>query len=117
MLTTAIIAAFLIAGYVLWIRPILKRTPALRTLFAEEETLFAAVRAKFAGIKQRLANAIVGVASVVVFMHDKLLPYVADVDVTPLTQQVPGWCWPLILIAFGATLGWFRKLADRRQTA
>jgi hypothetical protein len=104
-----------IAVYATWLRPILKTTPALRELFAREATAWAAVRAKFAGIKQKLTGALVIIAGVIVELHDQLAPVVAGVDVSALTQRVPSWAWPLIVIAVTLLLQWFRELADRRN--
>jgi hypothetical protein len=110
-----LVGAGLIGVYAIWLRPILKTTPALRELFAREETVWAAVRAKFAGIKQKLTGALVIIAGAIVELHDQFAPVVAGVDVTALTQRVPSWAWPLIVIAVTLLLQWFRGLADRRN--
>jgi hypothetical protein len=108
------IVVVLVGAYIIWLRPILKQTPALHELFATEDTFFAAMRVKFAGIKQKLTGALVIIAGVIVELHDQLAPIIAGVDTTSLSQQVPSWVWPLIVIAIAWALQWFRRLAEKR---
>jgi hypothetical protein len=105
--------------YFIWIRPILRKTPALKSLYDREETCIAALSAKFAGIKQRLTAAFVYLAGVVVVMHDYLAPKLTGVDITPLFPKImtaiPHEAWPLIAIGITGLLDYFRYLADKRQ--
>lgn len=112
--------AALIVVYILWIRPILRKTPALEALFIREDTYFGALRAKFAGIKQRLTAGMLYFSGVVVTVHDYVAPKMTGVDVTPffpkIVAAIPPSSWPLILIGFTAILDYFRYLADKRRS-
>lgn len=107
----------IVTVYVFWVRPILKKTPSFANFFAQEGNVVAAVRAKFDGIKQRLLHAFVGMAGIVVVVHDRLAPEITGIDVTPITttlsHYVPDWGWPLVAIGFVSLMDWFRSLADK----
>jgi hypothetical protein len=115
-LNLALAAGTVVFLYVTWIRSILRRTPALRTLFATETSRLAAIKLKFAGIKQRLTSAILVTASAVVELYDHIVPHLTGVDVTPLTSHVPGWAWPVICVGGLTLIDYFRELADQRKT-
>jgi hypothetical protein len=112
-----LVIASLIAIYWFWIRPILKSRPALRELYATEESFFAALREKLKGIKQKLSSVIVIAASVAVSGYDFLEPIVTGIDVSSIAAKVPSWAWPLILICVTALFQFLRNLADKRHTA
>lgn len=100
-----------------WIRPILKKTPALADLFKSEDTYLSAFNTKFGGIKQKLTAAAVYLSGSVVVMYDYIAPKLTGVDVTPITShlaKVPPNAWPLIAIAITALMDYFRSLADKR---
>lgn len=111
--------ATVVVVYFMWIRPILRKTPALKDFYDQEDTWFAAFSGKFAGIKQRLTAAVVYLAGVIVTMHDYLGPKLTGVDVTPLFPKImstiPAEAWPVILIVVTALLDYFRSLADKRE--
>jgi hypothetical protein len=96
---------------------VLKSQPALADFYAMEGTAFEAVRLKFAGIKQKLASAAVVAASSLVMMHDYIAPFIAQVDVTAISEKIPSWAWPLIMIAITALFQWLRNLGDKRNEA
>lgn len=107
--------------YLFWVRPLLKKNPALKDLFAAEDTVREAMCAKFSGIKQRLAHALIIMATAVVAVHDKLAPAITGIDTSPFMAKinvyVPDWGWPLIMIAGVSLLDYFRKIADKEMDA
>jgi len=111
-------ASTVVVVYVFWIKPLLSKTPAFASLYAQEESFWAAIGLKFAGLKQKLTSAIVYMAGALVYMYDYIAPKITGMDVTPITtklaEHVPQWMWPIGLIALTALLDWFRSLADRR---
>ena len=117
MIVAALILPMLAAVYWFWARPILRLRPSLKDFHARSDSFLEAVRLKFAGIKQKLASAAVVTASIAVTMYDLLAPIVSQVDVGSLTGSVPGWAWPLVMIAITALFQWLRNLADRRTAA
>jgi hypothetical protein len=115
MILTVLILPTLASIYWFWVRPILRLRPSLKDFYARSDSFLEAVRLKFAGIKQKLASAAVVAASIAVTMYDVLAPIVSQVDVGGLTGSVPGWAWPLVMIAITALFQWLRNLADRRR--
>lgn len=111
--------ATIVVVYFFWIRPLLGRTPAFKSLIEQDNSRFAALSAKFAGIKQRLTAAVIYLASIVIAVHDVVAPRLTGVDVTPLfpkiVEYVPQTYWPFIMIGLTALLDYFRSLADKRQ--
>ncbi|MGH7175590.1 MAG: hypothetical protein ACREGR_04515 [Minisyncoccia bacterium] len=114
-----LIVATVVATYVFWIRPVLKTTPSLGYLYADEEAFFAALGRKFDGLKQKLVTAVVAAAAFVVSTYDFIAPLVAQsgVDVTTLTDKVPAQAWPIIGIALVLLLQYLRKVGDRSLLA
>lgn len=114
LLLVLLIVATALATYVFWIRPLLKATPSLGYLYADEERFWRAVAIKFDGLKQKLVTAIVGVSAFVVSAYDFIAPYVAQsgVDVTTLTDKIPAKLWPVIGIGLVLLLQYLRKLGD-----
>lgn len=110
----ALLVPILGTGYFFWVRPILKQRPELKDFWDSEDSLFEAVRLRFVGIKQKLAGAVIIIAGVVVEAYNLIGPAIGAVDTSSLTDKVPSWAWPLILIACTALLNYFRSLADKR---
>ncbi|WP_257164701.1 hypothetical protein [Bradyrhizobium sp. SRS-191] len=103
--------------YVVWVGPLLKRTPALSWLLTEASVL-AAIREKLAGLKQRLTAAFVTMAIGIVYMHDSLAPLLVGVDTAPITgliaQFIPREYWGLGVVLLVWLLNYFRSLAEKR---
>lgn len=117
MVIFLLITATLVAVYWFWVRPILKTRPAFAELYAEEENFLLALREKLKGIKQKLSSVAVIAASAAVTGYDFLAPIVGGVDVTSISDNVPSWAWPLILIGVTAGFQFLRGLADKRHEA
>ncbi|WP_315759279.1 MULTISPECIES: hypothetical protein [unclassified Bradyrhizobium] len=104
--------------YLVWIRPLLKRTPALAWLWTREASVLAAVSEKLAGLKQKLTAAFVTMAVGVVYMHDTLAPMLVGVDTTPITSVIAGYVperyWGIGLVLLLLLLNYFRSLAEKR---
>jgi hypothetical protein len=115
MIVAVLMLSTLASIYCFWVRPVLRLRPSLRELYARSDSFVEAVRLKFAGLKQKLVSVAVVAASLVVTIYDFLVPIVGSVDVTTITDKVPGWAWPLVMIVLTAVLQWLRNLADRRQ--
>jgi hypothetical protein len=117
LLNTAVV----LAVYVIWVRPLLKRNPSLAWFWDRETSLFAAIRAKLAGLKQRLTTAVVSLAIGVVYMHDLVAPMLTGVDTTPFTDMiaayVPRQFWGIGVVGLLMLLNYFRSLADKRGDA
>jgi hypothetical protein len=54
-------------------------------------------------------------ASLLITVHDFLLPIAMGVDWTPLTGQLPPWAWPIIIFVINALFFWLRKLTAKTQ--
>ena len=115
MTITILSVATALASYWFWIEPILKSRPAVRDIYAHDNTIFAALKEKLKGIKQKLSSVIVICASGAVTAYDFFNPIISGVDVTPLTAQLPSWAWPLVLISTTALFQFLRNLADARH--
>ncbi|MGJ5000592.1 hypothetical protein ACQR10_04660 [Bradyrhizobium sp. HKCCYLRH2060] len=104
--------------YVVWIGPLLKRTPALTWLWTREAGMLAAVSEKLAGLKQKLTAAVVTMAVGVVYMHDMLAPMLVGVDTTPITSVIAGYVpekfWGIGVVLLLLLLNYFRALAEKR---
>ncbi|MGJ5163144.1 hypothetical protein [Bradyrhizobium sp. HKCCYLR1051] len=104
--------------YLVWIRPLLKRTPALAWLRSRETGMLAAVSEKLAGLKQKLTAAVVTMAVGVVYMHDMLAPMLVGVDTTPITSVIAGYVpekyWGIGVVLLLLLLNYFRSLAEKR---
>jgi hypothetical protein len=115
MLLTILILATLVVTYFCWIRPVLRTRPELKHFYDTEENQLIAIQKKFQGIKQKLSSGIVIAASVAVSAYDFLAPIVNGVDAAEITNYVPRWAWPLILIATTALFQFLRNLSDKRN--
>ena len=102
-------------AYVLWLRPVLRQRPSLKYLYAHSDSFWAAVKSKFLFIKTQVAAALLKVASVLIAIHDFLVPVATGIDWTPATQKIPDWIWPFLLFGIGATLLWLRNATSREQ--
>ena len=100
-LMAALIAATVGTTYFTWIRPELKKRPALKEFYEQEESLWSALRLKLAGLKQKLTAAVLFVAGVVVTAYDQIAPMMleAGIDVQSLSDKIPSKAWPFILMA------------------
>lgn len=112
-------AATVFVMYMLWIRPILKKTPKFSELYAQEGKFFSAFSGTFAGIKQRLTAAVIYLAGIIVPMHDYVAPKITGLDVTPLFPKimnaVPPAAWPVIMVGVTMLMDYFRYLNDNRS--
>jgi hypothetical protein len=115
LLNGILIGATALAIYIFWVRPVLKENPTLKDFYSVEESWWAAFQLKMGGIKQKLAGAFLTFAGIAVTMYDSIVPALTGVDITPLTQQIPQWAYPLILIAVTWLLNYFRSLSDKRN--
>ncbi|WP_439399103.1 hypothetical protein ACRQ5Q_17030 [Bradyrhizobium sp. PMVTL-01] len=102
----------LVLVYVLIIRPILKTQPLLSPAFKAEAAWWDKVQAKLTGFRTKLAARSVGIASLLVALHDGLLPYIAGQDWTPITAKVPPMAWPFIGLALAWLFDYLRKITD-----
>lgn len=102
------------AGYVFWLRPLLRQRPGFKELYDREEGFFATLGAKFAGLKQKLTVALVTIAGVAIEAQDMIVPMFTGVDTTSILDMIPPKAWPFIMIGFGLLLAWFRRLAENR---
>jgi hypothetical protein len=114
-----LIATMALLLWFFWLRPILRRQPELKDLWAREDRFVEALRLKFAGLKERLFNAIVVGSSAIVLVHDEIAEVVTNsgIDVTPISSRVPSTVWLALLIALPLTMRLFRWLADKRHAA
>lgn len=82
--------------------------------------MIARVKGWFRHSRTILAARLLHVAAGAVAAHDYALPYVTGQDWTPLSQCVPSWSWPMILVGLAVIFEWLRKvtktpLKDRPQ--
>lgn len=119
ILLTLLIVATLAATYFFWVRPLLKATPSLGYLYADEERFWRAVSAKFVGIKQKIISATLAAVAFVVMAYDTLAPMVAStgVDVAKLAPMIPADAWPAIGFATIMLLTYFRHIGDKNAAA
>jgi hypothetical protein len=119
LLLVGLIAFTALVGYVLYIRPSLKRNPSFGYLFASEQRVGSAIVLKVRGLKQRLFTAVLIGAAFVVQAYDFLAPVIATSGVNPaeLSSKIPPGWWPWIMIAILAIVQYFRELADRSRVA
>jgi len=101
--------------YMFWLRPILKKNPPFRELYATTGSYPLAVRKKFHGIRQKFTAAILTFISLLVLVQDYVAPAMMGVDISPLISHLPNWVWPLIVIGFTGLMNYFRHLADERS--
>lgn len=117
MLVTCIVV------YAFFVRPTLKQNPALKELYANEETVLNAVAAKFSGLKQKLATIFISFVGFVLVAHDSLASLLQAAGIDPvaygsqLLPKVPATAWPLITLACLGTIQYFRHLADKQARA
>ena len=114
LINIVLLLVILTPAYIFWIRPILKQRPELLHLWDREGAFFEALNLKLAGIKQRLAGAVMILAGVVVEAYNFIGPALGTVDTSGITDKMPSWAWPLLMIAAVSLLNYFRSLADKR---
>ena len=111
-LQIAFFVACVVTTYWFWIRPLLKKVPAFAHFYAVTGSFWAAVKLRFQGIKGAIATVLGMAVSAVVALHDDVMPYVAQVDWTPLTQKVPNWVWPIVTFAAFYFIGKCREWSE-----
>lgn len=118
-LLAGIIAFTMFVGYVLYVRPALKKNPSFAFLFTQEQSVIRAARAKVRGLKQRLLTGSLIAIGFVVEAYDWISPLVASsgVDVTQLSDKIPASWWPFIMMGVLALVQWFRELRERDLVA
>lgn len=116
LLLCGLIAFTAFVGYVLYVRPVLKKNPSFGFLFAQEQKWGRAARLKLQGAKQRLMTAALIGVGFIVESYDYLSPFVAQsgVDMTKLSDKIPAQDWPFIMMAVLALIQYFRTLSERR---
>lgn len=115
-----VLCAFtIVVAYLFWMRPMLKQTPGLKTLYATEETWINALSVKFGGAKQKLTVVGLSVIGGLLELHDTIAPLVtqAGVDPTVILPKVPAWVWPVGTMAVLWLVQYFRNLADKAARA
>jgi len=116
VLSWLFILAGLVLAYWLFLRPILARwsvlAPKIAKLDAAEAGFFAKLNLAIGGLKTKLSAWLVMFAGAALSAHDFILPIASGVDVTPISQSLPSWSWPVILIAVGAAFRFLRKITS-----
>lgn len=97
------------------VRPVLRRTPALESFWQTEDNAVQAVKAKFAGLKTLIAARASIVLVGYIGLHDFVAAHSGDVDWTPLTSHIPGWAWPILVMADLWVIMKLREFTDRRK--
>jgi hypothetical protein len=105
------------AVYVWWLRPVLKTVPALHEIYLQTDDFWHSLRMRFAGIKGKLLIALNMGLMWFILAHDFILANTPGIDWSPLTAKVPGWAWPLIMLADWWLMKKFREYTDRRRDA
>lgn len=105
----------LLFAYWFWIRPVLKERPGCFAFYATTESWFAAINLKLQGLKGKLATGTAKAATLVVLLHDQVLPYATGVDWTPIVGQVPTWAWPIVTFLAFWFIGKCREWAEARE--
>lgn len=109
--------AVLIAVYCLLLRPVLRQRAALAVFWtsidAREAGFLARMRRLFDGLKTKLAARIVWLSGAIVALHDFIMPYVAGIDWTPITSQIPPQYIPAGLLALGILFDWLRSITNK----
>jgi hypothetical protein len=113
-LLPALIGFTALVAYIFGIRPMLRQTPAFKTLYDQEDTALNALNVKLGGLKQKLTALGLSAISFVLLLHDQLAPLVTQVGVDPtlILPKVPVWVWPTATIAGLWLIQHFRNLAD-----
>lgn len=101
--------------YWLFIRPLLRQRPAFAEFYARSDSFWLAAWAKFSTIKTKVAAIALGAGSVLIELHDFLLPATTGIDWTPVTEKVPAAAWPFVAFATAALFYWLRKVTARQQ--
>jgi hypothetical protein len=118
MLSVLSICFFVIClglAYAVVLRPLLHSQPTLADYYTRVDSFWGAVGAKLSGIRTKLLAGLLMVASLLITVHDFLLPIAMGVDWTPLTGQLPPWAWPIIIFVMNALFFWLRKLTAKTQ--
>lgn len=105
----------LIFAYWYWIRPVLRERPGCLEFYNHTDNFWAAVNIRFQGLKGKIATGVAKAATIIVLLHDQVIPAATGVDWSPLVGQVPGWAWPLITFFAFWFIGKCREWAEARQ--
>lgn len=105
----------IIAAYWFWLRPLFRSRPLFSTFYARADSFWAAVGMKINSLKTKLAAALAMIASVLLGLHDFIIPLTTGIDWTPVTSLVPAWVWPFVSFGFAALIWWFRSLTAQTQ--
>jgi hypothetical protein len=98
--------------YVLIVRPILKTQPLLAPAFKAEATLWQMAQAKLVGFRTKLTARLIGLASVLVALHDLALPYVTGQDWSPIMARIPQEAIPFLLMGLTWLFDYLRKITE-----
>lgn len=97
-------------AYWFWIRPILKARPQFSEFYEKTESWWAALTMKLNTIKTKLVAAFGIIASIMVGLHDFIIPIVTGIEWTPITSKVPAAVWPFVSLSYLALISWLRTL-------
>lgn len=103
-----------ISAYVYWVRPLLHDRPQFKDFYVATDNFWAALRLKLQGIKGKLIAALGKAASLIVLLHDQLIPYFTGIDWTPITGELPGWFLPVATFAAFMLIDKARQWAEQR---
>lgn len=117
-LSTVLSITFFVVGLGLTyflIRPLLKARPSFKDFYAYTDSKTEAVRLKLRTIKTKITAILLMWASVLVGMHDFVLPIATGIDWTPITKDVPAAVWPIASFAMSALFYYLRTLTEKTQ--
>lgn len=116
-LSTWLSVAFFIVGgllaYRIFIRPLLHDRPQFSEFYTRTDSFWAAVRMKLNTIKTKLLAILLMAGSLLIELHDFLLPAATGVDWAPITAALPTWAWPIISFAAAGLFFWLRKVTAK----
>lgn len=101
--------------YWMFVRPLMKTRPEFKEFYARSESWWTAAVAKFSTLRTKLAAILLAMASVLIELHDFVLPAATGIDWSPVTSGVPAWVWPIASFAAAALFYWLRKITARTQ--
>lgn len=71
------------------------------------------IKALFAHSRTILVARLYALAGFLVMTHDIVLPFITGADLTPITEKVPNWVWPLVAIGSGLLFEWLRRITTQ----
>jgi hypothetical protein len=72
--------------------------------------MWSKLKSLFAHSKTILVARVYAIGGSAVAIHDVAAPYVSTTDITPISQKLPSWVWPLLVIGTGVTFEWLRRV-------